>query len=117
MKAEIWLLDSQNKLDNDVNLASFCLAPFYLSDKEQDIPLVSTGVKREQKKYLLLRNPVCRLFSKIQNLGQISGHVCVSGVGNALKLLSGKLSYLLQYVKLPYLHFHVLRKASSGLCI
>lgn len=50
MRAEIWLLDSQNKLDNDVNLASFCLAPFYLSDKEQDILLVCTGVKRQQEK-------------------------------------------------------------------
>lgn len=50
MKAEIWLLDSKNKLDNDVNVASFWLAPFCLSDKEQDIPLVCTSVNRQQKK-------------------------------------------------------------------
>lgn len=53
MKAEILLLDSENKLHNDVNVASFCLAPFCLSDKEQDIPLVCTSVNRQQKKIRL----------------------------------------------------------------
>lgn len=60
---------------------------------------------------------MCRLFNKIQNLGQIPGHICVSGVGNGLKLLSGKLSYPAIVHETSVFIFHKLRKASSGLRI
>lgn len=48
MKAEIELSDSENKLGNNVNVASFWLTSFCQSDKEQDILLVCTNVNKQK---------------------------------------------------------------------
>lgn len=77
MKAETGLLDSENELDNTVNVASFWLTSFCQGDEEQDIPLFCTNVNRQQKR-ICSWGILCVGFSiKIQNLGQMPAHVCV----------------------------------------